>query len=307
MISVINDAIDGLASSFSRIHQLPRLETINLRFNPKYHIKMNSDGNGRLSLQSSILGALATSFNVRAPSKLTSLSLHNLRPSFPHPLETLPMQTILTRLQRLQLTPVYDRRPNSNTYHAWCYLWQKLSLCTIPAVQTQVLTELALHSNEFVGSFDGLSLHELHFPHLAVLSLRNIVFNPVKYDEVFVIRHAATLVRLELLTCKVCFGSTSLPSPAPLQYTNLAGDVEKSLRQHWDRIWDRFAAELTALVTLDVKGCHNDVESPYVQRRGWRFLIILDVDESRYAADRAALQRFQMTVTARSTETRPES
>ena len=44
-----------------------------------------------------ILGALAASVSVsvRAPSKLTSLSLHNLRASDPHPLETLPLRTAL--------------------------------------------------------------------------------------------------------------------------------------------------------------------------------------------------------------------
>lgn len=74
-MSVRTDAIGELASSFARIHKLPQLETIKLKFSPVYVNEMDSDGEDRLPLQASILGALAASFSVRAPYRLTSLTL----------------------------------------------------------------------------------------------------------------------------------------------------------------------------------------------------------------------------------------
>jgi hypothetical protein len=310
VVPVSTDDIDKLASSFYRIHQLPRLETIGLRFNAVYNNEIISDSEGHLFLQASILGALVDSFSVRAPSKLTSLSLLNLRASDPHPLETFPLQAILPTLRCLQLSAVFDSAPDPHSFHGrWRHFWSTLSrpLRMIP-VQTQVdLTELTLHSDACVGTSDGLSLRELHFPRLSVLSLRNIVFNPIRDDEVFALRHAATLMRLELLTCKVLVGSNRAPAPAPSKYTNLAGEVALDLRAHWDRIWDRFTAELTALVSLYVDERHHDREYRYVYRRIGGSYKVTDVVGSRNAADLAALQRFRMAVAARSTEKGVES
>jgi hypothetical protein len=226
VVSASTDDINELASSFSRIHQLPRLKTISLRFNPFYDKQMNygDDRLDGLSLQASILGSLADSFSVRAPSELTSLSLLNLRASDLHPLETLPLQAILPTLRRLQLSAVFDSAPDPDTFHGrWRHFWGTLSPRMVP-IQTQVfLTELTLHSDAFVGSMDGLSLHELYFPRLSVLSLRNIVFKPIRGEEVFILRHAATLTRLELLTCKVFIGLDRTPTPAQSKYTTSLG------------------------------------------------------------------------------------
>jgi hypothetical protein len=65
------------------------------------------------------------------------------------------------------------------------------------------LTELYLHSDEWVGTWLGLSLTGLHFPHLCALSLRNLAFEPFTGIVPFILRHAATLPRLELLSCQV--------------------------------------------------------------------------------------------------------
>jgi hypothetical protein len=80
--------ISELACSFSRVHQLPRLETLNLMFYGKW---LDPDGKCRLPVQESILGALAASFSIRAPPTLTSLSLHNLYPSVTSSLDSPPI------------------------------------------------------------------------------------------------------------------------------------------------------------------------------------------------------------------------
>ena len=80
-------ATHELGSSFSRIHQLPLLETINLKFFRAHGHQLDSNNEGRLTLQASILGALAASFSFRAPPKLipsrrTTCPLGTLPPRF---------------------------------------------------------------------------------------------------------------------------------------------------------------------------------------------------------------------------------
>jgi hypothetical protein len=310
--------IRELESSLSRIHQLPLLEAISLRFNPVYKTCSDADldGQGRAVLQASILGALATSFSVCAPSKLTSLSLHNLRSSDPPALETFPFQAILASLQRLQLSVLFDCASVPSTFFArWCHFWSNLFPHT-PAVpiQTQLsLTELTLHSDEYVGALCGLSLRELDFPSLSVLSLRSIVFDPILGAEDFILRHASTLARLELLDCKVLMSANRFPSLSPC--TTMATGVELGPSIYWDRIWDRFAAKLTALVMLYVdepleNPMHSCTYFRYVHRRveTYEKYVLIYGDESRVMADHAALQRFYITVaaSARSKEGRVE-
>lgn len=301
------DAIRELESLFSRIHQLPRLETINLTFDPIYdkYSNVDLDDRGCASLQELILRALSASFGVRAPSKLTSLSLHNLRTSDPPALETFPFHTILTTLCRLQLSVLFDSIPIPSTFFArWRHFWSTLfpHMPAVP-VQTQTsLTELTLHSDEYVGAHCGLSLRELHSPHLTMLSLRSIVFDPSLGAEDFILRHAGTLARLKLLECKVLMSANRFPSPSPC--TTVTTDVKLDPSPYWDRIWDRFAIELTALVTLyvdephDNRGFRTSKEIRYVHYRSPHYRLIYG-NESRIAADLAALKRFYATVAAR--------
>ncbi|KAH9059850.1 hypothetical protein EDB87DRAFT_730664 [Lactarius vividus] len=295
------NAIRELASSFSRVHQLPRLETINLTFYPLYDNGLSSDGQSRLAVQASILGALVTSFNIRASPKLTSLSLDNLRIWELSPLESPSFQTVLTTLRRLLLSVLSDRAPDAVGFGArWGHFWGTLCPRMILAPTQHTLTELTLHSDAPVGALSGLSLAGLHFPLLCALSMRALVFEPSTGVEPFILRHAATLVQLEILACK-------LPNPVDLSISSFQS-ISTSLAPHeglnsgpdgWDQVWDRFAAELTALVTLNV-----DLECRYVELI---FLWEIYVSESRYAADAAALQRLRMTVASRSGEVHDES
>ncbi|KAH9032747.1 hypothetical protein EDB85DRAFT_2145313 [Lactarius pseudohatsudake] len=298
------NAIRELAISFSRIHQLPQLETISLTFYPHYDNQLGSDGQeGRLAVQAFILRVLATSFGVRAPPKLTSLSLDNLRIWELSPLESPSFQTVLTTLRRLVLSVLSDLIPDTclfNTPGRWIHFWGTLYPHMILDPTQQTLTELTLHSDAPVRASSGLSLAGLYFPLLSLLSVRGLVFELSVEVEPFVLRHAATLTQLEVLACK-------LPAPANLllsysQSTSTALAQDEGLGSGpggWDWIWDCFAAELVALVTLDV-----DTECRYIKPTPfWE----VPVPESRYAADAAALQRFHMTVAARSRETGEES
>ncbi|KAH9018278.1 hypothetical protein EDB84DRAFT_1679365 [Lactarius hengduanensis] len=281
--------IHELADSFSLVHQLPRLETINLTFCPVSDDSLDPDGGGRLALQASILDALAASFSVRAPPNLTSLSLCNLRILDHLPLESPSFQTFLTPLRSLELSVFIDRGLEPETFPAsWCHFWTTTFPRMVPAPTHNSLTELTLHGGTPVGASAGLSLAALHFPRLCALSLRVLVFEPSVAVEPFVLRHAATLARLELLGCALPTGTDTHPS--------LSGSEESSPRPaRWERIWDRFAAELTALVALHVDswGCLYLWPCP-----GVSFYLSTDHQESE--ADVAALLRFHMTVAARS-------
>ena len=161
------------------------------------------------------------------------------------------------------------------------------------------LAELTLHSDFYVGTSSGLSLASLHFPHLHTLSLRNLVFEPSIGVEPFILRHATSLAKLELLSCKLptYTGAPWIPSP-PLS------------DPCWASIWDRFATELIALVSLHV----DDPECSYVTLcsdlftySDHDFMLSISERESRDATDVVALERFHAVVAARSEEVCGES
>lgn len=296
-MSVRANAIRELANSFSRIHRLPHIEIINLTFYPihdnrvpiysnplsVFDNRVDFDDGSRLAVQASILEALAASCKVRVPSKLLSLELHNLHTSDLSSLETAQFQKFLTCLRRLQLTVLqptsYGRKYN---------FWSTFSPIILNPTQ-QFLTELILHSSVCIWPSSGFSLTGLHFPHLTALSVRNLIFVPSVGVEPFILRHASTLARLELLACKPP-AYRELP---PFEWSPPSSDY------CWDTIWDRFAMELTALVTLNV----DELDCPYVGFF-YRFNLSDEAIKSHNAADDAALQRFHVVVTARSEEMR---
>ncbi|KAH9019557.1 hypothetical protein EDB85DRAFT_2007873 [Lactarius pseudohatsudake] len=266
------------------VNQLPKLEAVDLKFYSQYGNRLDSGGDC-LSPQACILTALAASFSFRAPPNLMSLSLYNLRISNLSPLEYLPFQTVLKTMRHLRLSVTVKATDTL----MWSHFWGAFCPRTILAQTQPALTELTLHSDSHVGASSGLSFAELHFPHLCVLSLGKLVFEPSVGVEPFILRHAATLARLELIACRLPVDPGDLePHPGP---------------GGWDLIWDCFAAELTALVAL------------HVSRLGWDppglvyRMAYLETDalKWRIPADVVALQCFHATVAARSEEARGAS
>jgi hypothetical protein len=302
VMSVRTEVIHELASLFSRIHKLPGLETVNLTFYPYHDSRMESDG---LTLQASVLGALAASFRVRVPPKLTSLSMHNLRVWNLSPLDSRRFKAFLTTLRRLQLSVLFDSVPDPETFPSrWCHFWDTL-LPRILAPTQHTLTELTLHSDEYLGASCGLSLAALHFPHLCTLSMRMLVFEPSVGVVPFVLRHAPTLARLELFACKMpIHPDAHIPPWAPPPPSSTTLSLDNGSRC-WYHIWDLFAAELTALVSLHV----DETGCSYISSGmglSWELSRTSEALEPRDVADAASLELFHTIVASRS-ETRRES
>ncbi|KAH9173970.1 hypothetical protein EDB89DRAFT_646658 [Lactarius sanguifluus] len=306
----ITSIIQELASSFSRIHQLPRLKTINLTFYQRYanqrYGKNRPDGSSH-ALQLAVLSALASSFRVRAPD-LTLLSLYNLRTSDLSPLESPSFQTVLTTLRRLRLSPLFDPPDPFTVDDRWSHLWGTLHPRMLTPMQ-HPLTVLTLDSNAHVGALAGLSFDGLQFPHLCSLSLASLVFEPSVGAQNFILRHAATLARLQLIMCKLPVIPVTFFTPSPSSSTTFARDEPSSGPDTWERVWDCFAAKLTALISLHVNESPEEWSSDF--RYGIHGIRNLsdgggdtDVFAPRNVADAAALQRFHKSVHARSEEVR---
>ena len=247
VISVRTSAIPELAGSFSRIHQLPRLEAIKLTFFPIDIYELDCDVEGRNSLQASIITALAASFSIRAPTGLISLSLHNLRTSGGTLILPLPFQTALETLRCFQLSVVYDYGNNGNTtFSNWLDFWCIFFPHAILFPMEQSLTELTLHNDRFIGGSSGLCFTGLNFLRLCTLSLSRIVFEPSVGVESFILRHAATIVQLELIACRLSIDDNEdrFPYPSSSWSPPLSPPTHHKAKEsclgpaYWGRIWD---------------------------------------------------------------------
>ena len=161
-----------------------------------------------------------------------------------------------------------------------------------------------LFRSELLGASSGLSLAALHFPHLCTLSMRKLVFEPSVSVVPFVLRHASTLAHLELLACMMPIHRDAhlLPwTPPPPSTTALSLDNGSRC---WYHIWDLFAAELTALVSLyvDNSGCSYITPGG---RLSWEQSWTSEALEPRDVADAASLELFHTIVASRS-DTRRE-
>ncbi|KAI0306159.1 hypothetical protein B0F90DRAFT_1696617 [Multifurca ochricompacta] len=236
---VRTSAVRELANSFAHIHQLPLLEAITLTFFPSYGFFRNSDVPGHRTLQGSLLNALAASFGVRTPN-LRSLTIRNLHVTHLDAFGSPTFQTVLKPLRHLQLSTLFDSVSDDDRFLAnWRSFWGITLPRYILEPTQHALTTLTLHSDAHVGASSALSLATLHFPHLHMLSLRKLVFDPSVAAETFVLRHASTLARLELVECAICMHSTDLNPASPTH-------------RGWVDVWERFSAELVTLVALHV-------------------------------------------------------
>ena len=135
--------------------------------------------------------------------------------------------------------------------------------------------------DQYIGMPDGFKIKKHYFPQLTSLTLHHFIFGWTQADD-FVVKHRATLRRLELRDCGFI-----LPEPEVIPPDKC-----------WSDVWERFQAELAVLEELNVHrtdGVSTRSGQPYISRTyGWTFEIVEQRREQEEDAD--ALERFQATV-----------
>jgi hypothetical protein len=126
----------------------------------------------------------------------------------------------------------------------------------------QCLTSLTLCIDQDYGYIPCLDVTELHFPHLALLSLRHMLFcHPEQgsHDmENFIIRHKMTLESLVLDSCALYVDEWAV---AP--------------QRTWSDIWSRFEIELDKLRDLAVRwSVDADIPDEHKQFENTRYFIL---------------------------------
>ncbi|TFY79906.1 hypothetical protein EWM64_g4098, partial [Hericium alpestre] len=168
---------------------------------------------------------------------LRSLTLVNIAVADESVYERPEFMALLRGLSQLQITVVSNEKldPKINRDYPddpWSIFWEDIMFQRIlPSLNgSSALTHLVLHSGEHIGIKPTFSFKALRFPCLSSLSLMRITFDEKIGTEDFIIRHKATLSRLELCRCLLL----------------VHFDEDKPARL-WSQIWDRFAKELTGL------------------------------------------------------------
>ncbi|TFY76342.1 hypothetical protein EWM64_g7673 [Hericium alpestre] len=223
--------IDALKETFGLIAKARHLSTLKLLFSP--HSTDNPDGFEFCS-SFEILEAVV---GVSKAISLRSLTLVNIAVADESVYERPEFMALLRGLSQLQITVVSNEKldPKINRDYPddpWSIFWEDIMFQRIlPSLNgSSALTHLVLHSGEHIGIKPTFSFKALHFPCLSSLSLMRITFDEKIGTEDFIIRHKATLSRLELYRCLLL----------------VHFDEDKPARL-WSQIWDRFAKELTGL------------------------------------------------------------
>ncbi|KAI0259354.1 hypothetical protein BC834DRAFT_634556 [Gloeopeniophorella convolvens] len=286
---VRTSTIDALYDAFSAIYNLPLLETVSLTFFQSYGYWRGSDIPGHRKLQASVLDALALSFT-RSQPNLKSLHLHNLHITHLGPLASPAIRTVLEHLSDLRISLLFDDTTDGSAFPAhWEHFWGTTLPERILTPTQSALISLTLHSDAHVGGDARLALADMRFAHLNALSLRRVVFDARTGAEVFILAHAQTLMRLELIGCK-------LPAPA-------YGSAH--LPRAWADVWDKFEIELVGLRELRVDQRRSDrwgfngPERRYVRAGPQMTFVEAEIGAESDAADAASLKRLHAAVAAR--------
>ncbi|KAJ7641782.1 hypothetical protein FB45DRAFT_361810 [Roridomyces roridus] len=166
----------------------------------------------------------------------------------------------------------------------------------VPSVvrRATALTSLTLRTNQWIGGHPAMSFKDIFLPQLSELVLQKFHLEPVDpdYDIVqFVIRHKATLTRLDLRHCAIgCWYN------------------DQGWRS-WHAVFTTFAMELGKLTEFVFLAFTDDEEEDEFGEQGARFLYshslgsadyeIAELDEDVVEGDRPAFEHLQRLVLAR--------
>jgi hypothetical protein len=240
--------------------------------------KMSSRPSTHLWIQKSVLASLTSE---PCPSTIKDLSLAHLICVDDGTYETPAFQSDISSLHDLSFSTVSNIKPGclAAFLHWHEEFWGSTvsERFLVPAQSS--LTSLSLGGDEYIGDTGVLDINACYFPQLTSLRLRRIVFSMFHAVDDFIIKHRATLRRLELEDNGI----------------NTTDDY------YWSNVWERFQIELTVLEKLvvhrtdyiGVRCCQ-----PYIRLDGsWIFEIYDEGREQKEDAD--ALEKLQATVELR--------
>jgi hypothetical protein len=311
-----------LHHALSRLHELPALRSLSIRFGD---IAPQPD---ELDLirddLSTILDALLL-FGASAPGVLTAFSLSRLPPIHLEQYDDLALRALLEGLSQLEI--------HSAGTDAWSALITPplppdlISPCEpffshtlprrllLPAPSFMHLDALALSFSDPVGVFYlSYDFADLFFPALRALRLQHVQFSAARDAEHLVTRHADTLLELHLAHCQIAVAHNGKEDPKaaakaavaaaknPNSNNNIDDDDDvfdgwPVVPRPWSDIYTEFTNKLGRLVFLDV-------QDPWWLSFPDRYItyspsVVMQFLEDGREDDIRALEGFQRTVEQR--------
>ncbi|KAI0065714.1 hypothetical protein BV25DRAFT_1821379 [Artomyces pyxidatus] len=270
----------GLVAALQVFLGLPTLRALAFTFRPATEegAAEHDDPHWRgYTVQHAALDALS---RFTPASTIKSLTLDHFRP-MPHEaynrLEFIALFRHLTHL-RLSTKRELWNRTEGDPDDPLRTFWQQ---CAPPLLRASAdtLTSLSLHVSQDEASCFGVSISELHFPHLTRLSFQHVLFGFETSAEPFILAHAATLSSLTLVYCKISMGSAETPS------------------RTWEQVYGDLSAGLGELRELDVEERSWEWYARWEPGGMWQWGFPDDSEQA--GRDRMALEGFRQVVRAR--------
>jgi len=312
-----------LNHALSRLHELPSLRSLSIRFGEIAPSLSQSD---RIREDvSSVLDALI-SLSASLTRPLESLSLTRLPPihfpQYDHPairslrahLSFFEIHSSATDSWSSLVTPTPPRQGPMSSCEPFYYHTLPRRLLPPPSTSTGLenLESLSLCFSDPIGIYYfTYSFAELHFPRLRALRLQHAQFSDARDAERFVAQHADTLLELHLLHCQIAVAldhnvllmdtdTAAIPGSAESVFGDDGDDDDASstgwpaVSRPWSDIYFEFANKLEGLVYLEVIDAwwvsFPDKYVAYAPGEMMQFM-----EEGR-EEDNRALEKFKQTV-----------
>lgn len=282
---------DILTSAFSKLHELPKLETLTITFSPHVRSSLSSTFLERPLSSLTQVAILRAFTSLANPLSLKSLTIDNLIASHSDIHDHPAFIATFNKLAYLRITIL----SNIGTYVGTLYqetlsnFWSTTMQRRILAPSSaSYLTCLSLHSDHEFGILPQFTFSELCYPLLDTLSIRGAFFADSVGIEDFIVRHRGTLRSLELRFCKI-YCDDDVPD------------------RFWSQVWSRFAKELDRLTVFKAEEEMDMVEMPGYMIRyayfdaGVGYIPIFNM----VPADDVALDTLKVVVASRSNTYRP--
>lgn len=313
-----------LNHALSRLHELPSLRSLSIRFGEIAPSLSESD---RIREDvSSVLDALI-SLSASLTRPLESLSLTRLPPihfpQYDHPgvrslrahLSFFEIHCSATDSWSSLVTPTPPRQGPMSSCEPFYYHTLPRRLLPPPSTATGLenLESLSLCFSDPIGIYYfTYSFAELHFPRLRALRLQHAQFSDARDAERFVAQHADTLLELHLLHCQIAVAldhnvllldtnTAAIPGSAESMFGDDDDDDDDAsstgwpaVSRPWSDIYFEFGNKLERLVYLEVTDAwwvsFPDKYVAYAPGEMMQFM------EGGREEDNRALEMFKQTV-----------